>query len=227
MQISIRHAPSFAVARVDLAPGEGVRAESGAMMTMGADVKLDAKMEGGFMKSLKRSVLGGESLFISTYTAGSTGGFVDVAASLPGDLTTFDVTADRAMFLTRGSWLASAMTVDLDTKWGGFKNLFGGEGGFLVRCSGQGTIVTSCYGALEVWNLQAAERLVVDSGHLVAYQEGVQMQARMVDKGVMKTVKSGEGLIMEFTGPGHVWTQTRSPGMLVDWLTQVLPFSRS
>jgi uncharacterized protein (TIGR00266 family) len=188
---------------------------------------MDAKMEGGFMKSLKRSVLAGESLFITTYTAGGNGGFVDVAASLPGDLITFDLAADRALFLTKGSWLASAATVELDTKWGGFKNVFGGEGGFLVRCSGQGTIVTSCYGALEVWSLQAGERLVVDSGHLVAYQDGVQMQTRMADKGVMKTVKSGEGLIMEFTGPGQVWTQTRSPGMLISWLTEVLPFSRS
>jgi uncharacterized protein (AIM24 family) len=32
---------------------------------------------------------------------------------------------------------------------------------------------------------------------------------------------------MEFTGPGQVWTQTRSPGLLIQWLTQVLPFSRS
>ena len=227
MQVSIRQAPSFAVARIDLAPGEAVRAESGAMMTMGADVSLDAKMEGGFMKSLKRSMLGGESLFITTYTAGGAGGFVDVAAYLPGDLTTFEVQPDRAMFLTKGSWLASAVTIDLDTQWGGFKNVFGGEGGFLVRCTGQGPIVSSCYGALEVWTLREGERVVVDSGHLVAYQEGIQLQTRMVDKGVMRTLKSGEGLIMDLTGPGQVWTQTRNPSMLVEWLTEVLPFSRS
>jgi uncharacterized protein (TIGR00266 family) len=227
MQVSVRHSPSFAVARVDLTAGEQMRAESGAMMTMSGDMQLDAKMEGGFMKSLKRSVLGGESLFISTYTAGSAGGFVDVAAQLPGDIVVFDLQADRAMFLTRGSWLASPATVALDTQWGGFKNLFGGEGGFLVRCTGNGPLVTTCYGALEVWNLGAGERLVVDSGHLVAYQEGVQLQTRMVSRGAMKTIKSGEGLVMEFTGPGQVWTQTRSPGMLIDWLTTVLPFSRS
>jgi hypothetical protein len=44
---------------------------------------------------------------------------------------------------------------------------------------------------------------------------------------MMQTLKSGEGLIMDFTGPGQVWTQTRSPGALIQWLTTVLPFSRS
>ena len=37
------------------------------------------------MKGLKRSVLGGESLFMTTLTAPQSGGWVDVAANLPGD----------------------------------------------------------------------------------------------------------------------------------------------
>jgi uncharacterized protein (AIM24 family) len=43
----------------------------------------------------------------------------------------------------------------------------------------------------------------------------------------MNTLKSGEGFVMEFTGPGLVLTQTRNPDALVTWLTEVLPFSRS
>jgi uncharacterized protein (TIGR00266 family) len=227
MQVTTRHSPSFAVARLELAAHEAVRTESGAMMSMSSDVQIEAKMEGGLMKALKRSVLAGESLFITTYTAGANGGFVDVAAQLPGDVTVFDLRPETALFLTRGSWLASPATVELDTKWGGFKNVFGGEGGFLIRCTGHGAVVATCYGALEVWTLGPGERLVVDSGHLVAYQDGVQMQTRMATGKAIQTMKSGEGLIMEFTGPGQVWTQTRSPGLLIQWLTQVLPFSRS
>jgi uncharacterized protein (AIM24 family) len=43
----------------------------------------------------------------------------------------------------------------------------------------------------------------------------------------MNTLKSGEGLVMEFTGPGTIHTQTRNPSALISWLTEVLPFSRS
>jgi uncharacterized protein (TIGR00266 family) len=226
MQVEIRHNPSFAVARCQLAGGEAVRAESGAMMATSAGVAIEAKMQGGMMKSLRRSVLGGESLFVTTYTAPADGGWVDVAANLPGDLHVRTVNPTRAMFLSRGSYLASEGGVEIDTKWGGFKNLFGGEGGFLIRASGEGEVVVACYGALDRLSLAAGESVVVDSGHMVAFEEGVSMITRRV-AGTMTSLKSGEGVVLEFTGPGEVWTQTRNPSALVSWLTTVLPFSRA
>src|SRR4051812_14779326 len=128
MNIEIRHAPSFAVARTTLSGGESVRAESGAMMATSAGVEIEAKMEGGLMKGLKRSVLGGESLFVTRFIAPATGGWVDFAARLPGDILTIPV--DGAVNLSRGSWMCSSDGVEIDTKWGGMKNLAGGEGGF-------------------------------------------------------------------------------------------------
>jgi uncharacterized protein (TIGR00266 family) len=228
MEITVRHAPSFAVARANLASGETVKAESGAMMATSDGVHLDAKMTGGLMKSLRRSVLGGESLFITTLTAPDEGGWVDVAANLPGDIVVREVQPDRGLFVSRGSWLCSEDAVDLDTKWGGFKNLFGGEGGFLVRATGQGHVVLSCYGALDTISLAPGERLLLDSGHMVAYDEGVTFNLRRAAQGrTIQSLKSGEGWVFEFTGPGDVMTQTRSPSALINWLTQVLPFSRT
>jgi uncharacterized protein (TIGR00266 family) len=226
MEVEIRHNPSFAVARCKLAGSETVRAESGAMMATSAGVAVEAKMQGGMMKSLRRSMLGGESLFVTTYTAPADGGWVDVAANLPGDLHVRSVSQTRAMFLSRGSYLASEGGVEIDTKWGGFKNLFGGEGGFLIRATGEGEVVVACYGALERVSLATGESIVVDSGHMVAFDEGVSMVTRRVS-GTMASLKSGEGLVFEFTGPGEVWTQTRNPSALVSWLTTVLPFSRA
>ena len=85
MQVELRHQPSFAVARLHLAPGEPARVESGAMVAHSWGVALEAKVEGGLLKGLKRAALGGESLFVTTYTAPEQGGWVDVAANLPGD----------------------------------------------------------------------------------------------------------------------------------------------
>ena len=133
MEITIRQNPSFSVGRIQLAGGEAVQVESGAMMAMSSGVNLAAKAEGGVMKSLKRAALGGESLFVSTYTAPASGGFVDVAARLPGDMTVQNVTASMPLFISRGSWLANEKSVTIDTQWGGFKNLFGSEGGFILR----------------------------------------------------------------------------------------------
>ena len=226
MQVDIRHSPSFSVARCLLGPREAVRMESGSMMATSPDVQVEAKMQGGLLKSLKRGVLGGESVIMTTMTAPDAGGWVDVAANLPGDLITREVAPGRPLFIQAGSYLASEGGVEIETKWGGFKNLFGGEGGFLIRAEGQGKVLLSCYGALDSYRLAPGERLVLDSGHMVAFEEGVTSKLRRV-AGTWTSVKSGEVLVFEFEGPGEVLSQSRNPNQLVEWLTERLPFTRS
>ena len=204
-----------------------MRAESGALMATSEGVAIEAAMQGGLMKSLKRGVLGGESFFITTYTAPPAGGWVDVAAHLPGDMTAVEI-IDRPLFIQRGSYIASEAGVEIDTRWGGFKSLFGGEGGFLLRATGGGTVVLSCYGALDRIRLAEGETVVVDSGHMVAFDEGVTFELRRAAGGrTIQSLKSGEGFVFDFRGPGEVMVQSRNPTALIQWLTMVLPFSRS
>ncbi|MBA2751358.1 MAG: TIGR00266 family protein [Actinobacteria bacterium] len=223
MNVDLRHNPSFAAARIGLEPNEQVRAESGAMMASSYGVSIQASTQGGVLKGLKRSVLGGESLFITSFTAPASGGWVDVAHHLAGDIVVAGVTPNEPMLVTKGSWLASSAGIDLDTKWGGFKNLFGGEGGFLVRATGHGTILLACYGALDTIVLAAGESVTIDTGHVVAFGETVSSQIRKVAGGVIQTIKSGEGLVFDFTGPGWVMTQTRNPAALEAWIRQIVP----
>jgi uncharacterized protein (TIGR00266 family) len=223
MKIDVRHNPSFAVARVTLDPGEELRAESGAMMATSAGVDVKASTQGGVLKGLKRSVLGGESLFVTTFTAPASGGWVDVADHLPGDIVLSSVNADTPLSITKGCWLASAGGVELDTKWGGFKNLFGGEGGFLIRAHGEGPVILACYGAIDTIELQAGESVTIDTGHVVAFDPGVTMAIRKIAGGMVQTLKSGEGLVFDFTGPGWVMTQTRNPSALETWIRGLMP----
>ncbi|HEX2272550.1 MAG TPA: TIGR00266 family protein [Acidimicrobiales bacterium] len=223
VNVTLRHSPSFAVARVTLAANEELRAESGAMMATSPGVSLSSSTQGGVLKGLKRSVLGGESLFVTTYTAPAQGGWVDVAHHLSGDVLEATVAPDQPMSITKGSWLASASGVELDTKWGGFKNLFGGEGGFLVHASGEGTVLLACYGALDTIELAAGESVTIDTGHVVAFGPTVTSQIRKVAGTVVQTLKSGEGFVFDFTGPGWVMTQSRNPSALAAWIRQLMP----
>lgn len=223
MHVDIRHNPSFAAARVTLGASEELRAESGAMMATSSGVAVKASTQGGVLKGLKRSVLGGESLFVTTYTAPAGGGWVDVADYLPGDVVLKEVTADAPISITKGCWLASAAGVELDTKWGGFKNLIGGEGGFLVRATGTGTVILSCYGAIDTIDLAAGESVTIDTGHVVAFGDTVTSQVRKIAGGVVQTLKSGEGLVFDFTGPGWIMTQTRNPSALQGWIRSIMP----
>ncbi|MFQ5556546.1 MAG: TIGR00266 family protein [Acidimicrobiales bacterium] len=227
MELQVRHNPSFSVARALLGAGESIRAESGAMMAMAADTRLDAKIEGGLVKGLKRSVLGGESLFITTATAGPQGGWIDLAPSLPGDLTVVSISPTTPLLVQKGSFLCAEQGVEIDTKWGGFKSMFGGEGAFLLRASGQGEIVLSTYGALDRFTLQAGQEVVVDSNHMVAFSESVTMQLKKASDTAWKSMKSGEGLVFLFTGPGELMMQSRNPDEIVRYIVANMPGSRN
>jgi uncharacterized protein (TIGR00266 family) len=208
---------------VTLGPGEQIRAESGAMMATSAGVSIESSTQGGMLKGLKRSFLGGESLFITTYTGPAGGGWVDLANFLAGDTILLPVTADAPVSVTKGSWLGSGAGVELDTKWGGFKNLVGGEGGFLVHASGDGPLLLACYGAIDRFDLAAGESITVDTGHVVAFSPSTTSQVRKVTGGVVQTLKSGEGLVFDFTGPGWVMTQSRNPSELEGWIRKLMP----
>jgi len=223
MDIQTRHTPSFGVARCLLSGGEQIKIEAGAMMAHSAGMHLEARMEGGVLKSLKRSVLGGESLFISTYTAPAEGGWVDVAAKLPGDLKVIDLDGSTNWILERGNWLASEASVDIDTMWHAFRMLAGVEGGFMAHAAGVGKVVVASYGAIEVLSLGPAEQVVVDTNHMLAFADTVQYELTRAAEGrSIQSMKSGEGLVFRFTGPGDVWIQSRNQQQLIAWLNTEL-----
>ncbi|WIY05253.1 TIGR00266 family protein [Amycolatopsis mongoliensis] len=223
MQVGVRQQPSFAVARLMLAPGEPCQVESGAMMATSYGVQVQSQSQGGIMKGLGRAFLSGESFFISTFTAPQNGGWVDVAANLPGDIQVIQLDGRTGWAVTRGCWLASSHGVQTETKWGGMKNLMGGEGGFLTHATGQGQLLVACYGAVETITLQQGEMVTVDTGHVVAYADTVQYQIRKVATGIIQSMKSGEGLVFDFAGPGQIMTQTRNPSALVSWIVSHVP----
>jgi uncharacterized protein (TIGR00266 family) len=220
MHVDIRYSPSFALGVITLPPGGEVKAEAGAMTSMSGGVEIETTAQGGLLKGLKRSMLGGESFFINTFTAPS-GGELTVAPTLPGDIVRMRA-GHAAMMVQSGSWLASDPAVDVDTKWGGARTFFSGEGLFLLRCSWAGDMIVSSFGAIERRDLADGEVLKIDTGHIVAFAEGISYQVSKVG-GWKSTLLSGEGLVATFTGPGALWLQTRSPADFIGWLTPQLP----
>ena len=192
------------------------------MVAHSAEVTLAAKAEGGILAGLKRSMLSGESFFVSTFTAPQQGGWVDVAPSLPGDMLALQITPDRPYFVSRGGWIANSSGVQVESKWGGFANLFGGEGGFGLRASGQGEVVVGVFGAIDIIDLAPGEPVTIDTGHVVAYDLAMQFTIRRAVSGrSLQSLKSGEGLVFDFTGPGRILLQTRNPRAFASWTASV------
>jgi uncharacterized protein (TIGR00266 family) len=218
MKHEIRNKPDFASLHIVLGSGEQVVTEAGAMMGMSPGLEMKSNMQGGLLAAAKRAI-GGESVFLNTYTATADSQRLDIAPAAPGDMVHIPLSA-RAVMVQSGSYCASTTGVTVDAKWGGAKTFFGGEGLVMLRCSGQGDLWISSYGAIHA--VQVDGSYTVDTGHIVAFEEGLQFSVRK--EGSMKSLFfSSEGLVCEFSGKGTLWFQTRNADALASFLH---PFRR-
>ena len=115
MQSEVMYSPAYATAKLTLAAGESVRAESGAMLAMSAGISMETSTQGGILKGLKRSVLGGESFFLNTFTASGPDARVLVAPALVGDIVTWPLTGGT-VYVQSGSYLAAPDSINVDSK---------------------------------------------------------------------------------------------------------------
>ena len=220
MHTEIMYGPAYSAAKVTLAAGETVRAEAGAMLAMSQGIAMETSTQGGVLKGLRRSVLGGESFFMNTFTSQVDGGELWLAPALAGDVVAWPI--QGTLYVQSGSFLASSAGLEVDSKWGGSKTFFSREGLFMLRVTGQGDIVLSSYGALHAIDLQPGQTYTVDTGHMVAWTEGINYAVRKVGNW-KSTFFSGEGFVVDATGPGRIYIQTRSQDAFLDWLIPNLP----
>ena len=145
---------------------------------MSPGIAMETSTQGGMFKGLKRSVLGGESFFMNTFTSQHDGSELYLAPALSGDVVAWPL--QGTLFVQSGSYLASSSGIEVDTKWGGGKTFFSSEGLFMLRIAGQGDMVLSSYGAIHAIDLQAGQIYTVDTGHMVAWTDGVSYEVRKV-----------------------------------------------
>jgi uncharacterized protein (TIGR00266 family) len=221
MNTEIKYSPAYALGVVTLAPNEGIRVDSGAMVSMSADLQIETKAQGGIFASLGRSLLGGESFFQNTYRASTNGGEITLAPPLPGDMFIIEMKGET-LLLQSGAFVACSESITLDTKWTGAKTFFAKEGPIMLRASGTGTLIFASYGAIHERNMNAGEKYKIDTGHLVAFTDGMGFEVQRVG-GLKSTFFSGEGLVVQITGPGRLLMQTRSEDAFLSWLIPHLP----
>jgi uncharacterized protein (TIGR00266 family) len=216
MQIDIGYRPAHSMARVVLNHGEAILAESGAMVGMSTNVQMQTGMQnkgggllGGLLGGLKRA-LAGESWFRNTFTAQNGPGEVLLAHALCGDMQVLDMTP-QGYYLTSGSFVASSPTVEVNTKLGGMKSFFSGEGMFVMQATSQqpGQLIVGAFGGIQQLNCDG--NLVIDTGHLVAWDASLTYKVGKSGGGWIASFLSGEGLVCHFQGQGRIWIQTRNP----------------
>lgn len=232
MNFSIDHGPSFAWLRVALDPNESIQAEAGAMVMrspqLGMSTRLNAGRAAGLFRKLLtlvtailRKFFGGEAMFINEFS-GPQGGEVVIAPALSGHVVHRRLGPGDRLLLQAGAYLASTGDIDAKLKWGGLRTLFGGEGLFLLECTGQGDLFINAYGS--VVPIPVDGSYIVDTGHIVAFDGSLDFKVQGVSGGIKSLFLSGEGLVCRFSGQGTVYVQSRNVSALVGWIS---PFLRS
>jgi uncharacterized protein (TIGR00266 family) len=217
----VLHQPSFSLAVIQLQAEQSIQAEAGAMVSMSANIELQSQMKGGLFGAIKRAA-GGESAFVSTFTARGGPGEVTFAPGAPGDIAAIEL-SNQSFYVQSSSYLAGDAGLTVDTKWGGAKSFFGGEGLFVMLVQGRGLLLVSSFGAIHRKTLQPGERYVVDTGHLVAWEGTTQYTLRKAAAGFFRSMMSGEGIVAEFSGPGELLIQTRNLAALAGLLKPFFP----
>ncbi|MCQ5375660.1 MAG: TIGR00266 family protein [Methanomassiliicoccales archaeon] len=217
MDYEIKYKPSYSMVVIKLRDGETVVGESGAMTYMTPNIEVHTRARSGVLGSLALKVLGGQSFWVTDFTARGGPGEVAFVSAPIGDIEHLKLDSTNGWIIRKESYVASAPTVDLDIKWEGFtKGLFG-QGLFMIRATGTGDLFINTFGAIDRHVLKPGEEIIVDNFHIVAFSDACSYRVEKFG-GIKETVLSGEGLVTRIRGPGEVLIQTKNPREFADWL---------
>jgi uncharacterized protein (TIGR00266 family) len=213
MRVSLQGQPSYTVASCILSHGETIHVERGAMTWMSDGLRVSGGVgAGGVGKALMRRQFGQEQLILARYTAEIEGAYVAVAPATPGDITVIDIRPGSDLRVQAGAFIAASDGVELGIR-ASVTSAMLGEGLAVLHATGSGSLIVGSYGAIIRQELGREQMLTVDTGHLVAWSNSIQMRPT-VSGGMTGAVLSGEGFVADMHGPGLVLLQTRSQQML-------------
>ncbi len=199
--------------------GEKIIAEAAAMVYMRGNIETETRMrKGGFLKSLKAMALGGESFFVNEFTAQEDNCRLGLTGNMLGDIEVIKI--DQEFILNSGAFIGSTIGLTLDTKWQGFTKGIFGTNMFMLKTVGTGDIFVNGWGGILKTELKPREKMILDNYQLVALSSTADY--RVTKHGGFKTTLfGGEALVMEITGPGIVYFQTKN---LMEFVRALIPY---
>jgi len=199
--------------------GESVTAEAAAMVFIKGDVETNTRMrKSGFFKSIKAAALGGESFFVNEFIAHEDNCKLGLTGNMLGDIEVIRV--EEEFIIQSGAFVCSTENLTLDTEWQGFTKGIFGSNLFMLKTIGTGDMFVNGWGGIISKKLEAGEKLLMDNYQLVALSSTAKY--RVTKHGGMKTTLfGGEALVVEVTGPGTVYIQTKN---FMEFVRAIIPY---
>ena len=224
IRYKIEHNPAYGSLRLRLNPNQTAMVEPGAMAAMDSCIKMKAKAKGGLGKGIGR-MLGGESFFVSEFTAEGKSGDLYISPGVPGDIQHYVLNGSNGIMVQSSGFVASSTGVNIDSKFQGLKGFFSGESLFLLKASGQGDLWFSSFGAILEIPIEGS--YVVDTGYIVAFEDTLDYSVEAISglsfRGLKTGIFGGEGLVARFSGNGKLWVQSRNVYSFVNFIHPFRP----
>ena len=211
---------------IEIEPGEKMFAEAGSMVYMSANINMEAKMRGGFLKGIGRK-FAGETMFLTEFTSAGGKSLVSFGGNAPGTIKPIEITEGREFLVQKDAFLVAEDKVDISVAFQ--KRLgaafFGGEGFILERLSGKGTVFIHACGDFVEFDLKPDQVMKVDTGSVVGWDGTVTYDIQRV-KGIKTMFFGGEGIFLTtLKGPGKILIQSMNLGNLATALKPFMPHS--
>ena len=202
-----------------LKKGESVTAEAAAMVFIRGDIETNTRMrKSGFLKSLKAAAFGGESFFVNEFIAHEDDCTLGITGNMLGDIEVIHV--DEEYIIQSGAFVGSTNGLTLDTEWQGFTKGIFGSNLFMLKTMGEGDMFVNGWGGIISKKLESGEKMILDNYQLVALSSSAQY--RVSKHGSLKTsLFGGEALVIEITGPGTVYMQTKN---FMEFVRAIIPY---
>lgn len=213
MKFSMDSQMQFPLVELSLNQGETVFIQRGSMVYHTPNVSLNTQLNasdsglGRFVKAVGRSMVSGESTFITQAVAESDNGNLALAPDTPGQVIALEL-GEKQYRLNDGAFLALDGTAFYTMERQSIgKALFGGQGGlFVMTTQGQGTLLANAFGSIKKIELQNQE-ITIDNAHVVAWSQSLDYDIHL-ENGFWQSIGTGEGVVNTFRGTGEVYVQS-------------------
>jgi len=224
---------------VSLRKGDQIYCESDAMVMMEATLDLKGSMNGGLGRALLRSFANGESFFQQRIEAVRGDGDCLLSPVLPGALEVIDV-GQRQYLLNDGAFVAATSGTEMRVRTQSIGNaLFAQSGGFFVmETSGSGQVVVSGFGSMFQLEVSPGKDMIIDNSHVVCWDSTLHYEISVTTGSsggglsgmlgnLVNSFKSGEGIVLRFSGTGKIYVCSRNRDAFVEWMKKETMGSRS
>lgn len=200
------------------------------MVMMEATLDLKGDMSVGLGSAIMRRFANGESFFRQQIEATRGDGDCLLSPMLPGALEIIEV-GERQYLLSDGAFVAATSGTEMKVRMQNISSaLFAQSGGFFVmETSGKGQVVVSGFGSMFQLEVAPGREVIIDNSHVVCWDSTLHYEISVTTGSAggglggmignfVNSMKSGEGIVLRFSGSGKVFVCSRNRDSFVDWI---------